>query len=111
MVERVAPNRRQIRKLAGGNTRTMHKHFPDYETFGEHHWPETGIHEFSEAFAKEILKWWHLHMATPSEVVEKYEPAGEIDVQSLAEQFLGLIWKETQAVGLETPCSGLTTHL
>jgi alpha-amylase len=57
--------------------------FPDYETFGEHHWPETGIHEFLRHLPREILKWWHLHMATPSEVVEKYEPAGEIDVPEL----------------------------
>jgi alpha-amylase len=57
--------------------------FPDYETFGEHHWPETGIHEFLKHLPREILKWWHLHMATPSEVVEKYEPFGEIDVPEL----------------------------
>ncbi|MGC8998027.1 MAG: DUF5752 family protein [Candidatus Bathyarchaeia archaeon] len=57
--------------------------FPDYETFGEHHWPETGIHEFLKHLPGEILKWWHLHMATPSEVVEKYEAAGEIDVPEL----------------------------
>ncbi len=57
--------------------------FPDYETFGEHHWPETGIHEFLKHLPGEILKWWHLHMATPSEVVEKYASAGEIDVPEL----------------------------
>ena len=57
--------------------------FPDYETFGEHHWPETGIHEFLKHLPGEILKWWHLNMATPSEVVEKCEPVGEIDVPEL----------------------------
>jgi len=57
--------------------------FPDYETFGEHHWPETGIHEFLRHLPGEILKWWHLHMATPSEVVEKYASSGEIDVPEL----------------------------
>jgi len=57
--------------------------FPDYETFGEHHWPETGIHDFLRHLPREILKWWHLHMATPSEVAEKYEPLGEIDVPEL----------------------------
>jgi alpha-amylase len=57
--------------------------FPDYETFGEHHWPETGIHEFLRHLPREILKWWHLHMTTPSEVVEKYESSGEIDVPEL----------------------------
>jgi len=57
--------------------------FPDYETFGEHHWPETGIHEFLRHLPREILKWWHLHMVTPSEVVEKYASVGEIDVPEL----------------------------
>ncbi|MEM2447178.1 MAG: DUF5752 family protein [Candidatus Bathyarchaeia archaeon] len=54
--------------------------FPDYETFGEHHWPETGIHEFLRHLPKEILKWENLQMATPSEVVRRYAPIGEIDV-------------------------------
>jgi len=54
--------------------------FPDYETFGEHHWPETGIHSFLQHLPDEILKFEHLQMATPSEVVEKHSSAGEIDV-------------------------------
>ncbi len=57
--------------------------FPDYETFGEHHWPETGIHDFLKYLPGEILKWWNLHMATPSEVAEKYPSQGEIDVPEL----------------------------
>ncbi|NWF87380.1 alpha-amylase [Candidatus Bathyarchaeota archaeon] len=57
--------------------------FPDYETFGEHHWPETGIHDFLRHLPEQILKWWHLHMATPSEVVEKYDAGEEIDVPEL----------------------------
>jgi alpha-amylase len=54
--------------------------FPDYETFGEHHWPETGIHNFLRHLPEEILKWPHLQMATPSEAIAKHQPAGEIDV-------------------------------
>jgi alpha-amylase len=54
--------------------------FPDYETFGEHHWPETGIHSFLRHLPEEILKWEHLNMATPSEIIEKHAPVGEIDV-------------------------------
>jgi alpha-amylase len=54
--------------------------FPDYETFGEHHWPETGIHDFLRHLPDEILKWGNLRMATPTEVVEKYQPQGEVDV-------------------------------
>ena len=30
--------------------------FCDYETFGEHHWPETGIFEFLRYLPEEILK-------------------------------------------------------
>ncbi len=54
--------------------------FPDYETFGEHHWPETGIHSFLQHLPEEILKYEHLKMVTPSEVVEKHSSAGEVDV-------------------------------
>jgi alpha-amylase len=54
--------------------------FPDYETFGEHHWPETGIHDFLRHLPDEILRWGNLQMATPSEVIEKHAPVGEIDV-------------------------------
>ena len=34
--------------------------FPDYETFGEHHWPETGIHNFLKHLPEEIMKWGNL---------------------------------------------------
>lgn len=57
--------------------------FPDYETFGEHHWPESGIHEFLKSLPREILRWEHLSMSTPSEVIGKYDPVGEIDVPEL----------------------------
>ncbi len=57
--------------------------FPDYETFGEHHWPESGIHEFLRHLPDEILKHRHLSMATPSDVLERYKPVGEIDVPEL----------------------------
>ena len=54
--------------------------FPDYETFGEHHWPETGIHSFLQHLPNEILRFNNLQMATPSEVVDKHASGGEIDV-------------------------------
>jgi alpha-amylase len=57
--------------------------FPDYETFGEHHWPETGIHEFLKNLPLEIFKHEHLFMSTPSEVLNKYRSEGEIDVGEL----------------------------
>lgn len=52
----------------------------DYETFGEHFPPETGILEFLSWLPGEILKWENLTTMTPSEVVDSYEPVGEIDV-------------------------------
>ncbi len=58
--------------------------FPDYETFGEHHWPETGIHDFLRHLPEEILKWTTLQMSTPSEIIRKYPPQGEIDVPEKA---------------------------
>jgi len=53
--------------------------FPDYETFGEHHWPETGIHDFLRHLPEEILKWGNLRMATPSEAINVHLPRGEVD--------------------------------
>lgn len=54
--------------------------FPDYETFGEHHWPETGIHNFLLHLPEEVLKYENLEFATPIEVIEKNSSVGEIDV-------------------------------
>ncbi|MEM2009417.1 MAG: glycoside hydrolase family 57 protein [Thermosphaera sp.] len=52
----------------------------DYETFGEHHWPESGIHEFLRWLPGEILKYGHLDFSTPREVIEKYQPRDVYDV-------------------------------
>ena len=57
--------------------------FPDYETFGEHHWIETGILDFLKQLPREILKREDLNMSTPSEVIRKYHQVGEIDVPEL----------------------------
>lgn len=54
--------------------------FMDYETFGEHHWSETGIFEFLKHLPEEVLKYDHLDFVTVSEAIERYEPVGEIDV-------------------------------
>jgi alpha-amylase len=54
--------------------------FPDYETFGEHHWPETGIHDFLKHMPLKILEYEHLKMVTPTEAVERHASMGEIDV-------------------------------
>jgi alpha-amylase len=52
----------------------------DYETFGEHHWPETGIHEFLKWLPGEILKHGHLYTVTPTEAAERNPPRDIIDV-------------------------------
>ncbi len=57
--------------------------FPDYETFGEHQWPETGVHEFLRYLPEHVFKHEHLEFATPSEIIKKHPPVGEIDVFEL----------------------------
>jgi alpha-amylase len=52
----------------------------DYETFGEHYWAESGVMEFLRWLPIEIHKWENLSWSTPSEVVQKHEPCGEISV-------------------------------
>ncbi|RLI51614.1 MAG: alpha-amylase [Candidatus Thorarchaeota archaeon] len=54
--------------------------FMDYETFGEHHWSETGIFDFLRYFPEAVFKHQHLDFITVSEAIERYEPVGEIDV-------------------------------
>lgn len=52
----------------------------DYETFGEHHWPETGIYEFLRWLPHEISKYSNLEFSTPSEAASKYPPRDIYDV-------------------------------
>lgn len=54
--------------------------FMDYETFGEHHWDDTGIFDFLSHLPGEVLKHEHLDFITVSEAVERYNPVGDIDV-------------------------------
>jgi len=56
--------------------------FLDYETFGEHHWEDTGIFEFLRDFPAQVLKY-DMEFSTPSEIIEKYKPIGVIDVRNL----------------------------
>jgi alpha-amylase len=53
--------------------------FMDYETFGEHQWEETGIFKFLKALPGEVIDK-KLTFRTPSEVISRYEPVGDIDV-------------------------------
>ncbi len=54
--------------------------FMDYETFGEHQWEDTGIFEFLHYLPEEILKNPDNNFATPSEIIDRYETKGELDV-------------------------------
>ena len=53
--------------------------FMDYETFGEHHWVETGIFDFLKHFPEEALKHKHVDFLTVSEAAERYKAVGAID--------------------------------
>ena len=55
--------------------------FMDYETFGEHQGAETGIFDFMKALPAAVLKDGTFGFATPSEVVKKYKPVSDIDVE------------------------------
>ena len=52
----------------------------DYETFGEHHWPETGIYEFLKWLPGEIMKYHHLYFSTPTEAALKHPVRDIYDV-------------------------------
>jgi len=54
--------------------------FMDLETFGEHQWASTGIFDFLRSLPAEVLKYDTNRFLTPSEVIDQYEPVGEIDV-------------------------------
>jgi len=54
--------------------------FMDYETFGEHQWQESGIFGFLESLPSEWLKTEGHKFMTVSEVIDTYEPVGQVDV-------------------------------
>jgi alpha-amylase len=66
--------------------------YMDYETFGEHHWRETGIFEFLRYLPIEIAKHEHLEVVNVSEVVDRLEPRGEIYVH----EFATISWADTE---------------
>ena len=54
--------------------------FMDYETFGEHQWPETGIFEFMKALPSRVLGCSDFVFRTPSEVSKALQPVSAIHV-------------------------------
>jgi alpha-amylase len=51
----------------------------DYETFGEHHWVETGIHDFLRHLPTEFLKFEGNTFMTISEAIKAFDPVDEVD--------------------------------
>jgi len=64
--------------------------FMDYETFGEHQWAETGIFDFLKHIPAEVMKHGNNEFLTPSQVIDRYEPVGEIDVPHM------ISWADTE---------------
>ncbi|MGD0329363.1 MAG: glycoside hydrolase family 57 protein [Nitrososphaeria archaeon] len=56
----------------------------DIETFGEHHWAETGIFDLLKNIPKEVAKAGNLNWSTPSEVVASNPSSGSINVPETA---------------------------
>ncbi|HIH37681.1 glycoside hydrolase family 57 protein [Candidatus Woesearchaeota archaeon] len=54
--------------------------FMDYETIGEHQWAETGIFHFFHHLPEKVLSHPDNLFMTPSEVAEKFDPVGELDI-------------------------------
>ena len=54
--------------------------FMDFETFGEHHWEDTGIFAFLDKLPECILNLPGYGFVTPSEASEKLAPVAELDV-------------------------------
>ena len=54
--------------------------FMDYETFGEHQWADTGIFDFIRHLPGKIMEHPDNNFLTPSQVIDKYDAVGEIDV-------------------------------
>jgi alpha-amylase len=65
-----------------GNGNTINL-FMDYETFGEHQWPSSGIFNFMSALPEQFLKHPDNNFKTTSELVRDYEPVAELDVPYL----------------------------
>jgi len=65
--------------------------FMDYETFGEHQWADTGIFDFMQHLPAEILKAsGDNSFVTPSQVIDQFDAAGEIDVPHM------ISWADTE---------------
>jgi alpha-amylase len=79
---------RSINNINGSGT--LCNLFLDYETFGEHHWAESGIFDFLKHLPGEVLKNPDNNFLTPSQVIDRYDSVGEIDVPHM------ISWADTE---------------
>lgn len=54
--------------------------FMDFETFGEHHWEDTGIFEFLQHLPRAIMQHKNFHFVTPAEAIAKHKAIAKLDV-------------------------------
>ncbi len=54
--------------------------FMDYETFGEHQWPETGIFDFLKALPEKVLSGTNYSFNTPKDLADKLQPVSAVHV-------------------------------
>lgn len=85
----LAPKFAQWVNSINGNGQTINL-FMDYETFGEHQWEDTGIFNFLRSLPEEILKNPDNNFKTPSEVIDTYNAAGELDIHNI------VTWADTE---------------
>jgi len=64
-----------------GETAEVINLFMDYETFGEHHWSETGIFDFLWELPGEVLKYPDFRFATPSQIIPDPSSSPWLDVK------------------------------
>jgi alpha-amylase len=65
--------------------------FMDYETFGEHQPAESGIFEFLRHLPAQVMRSSRENnFLTPSQVIDQYDPAGEVDVPHM------ISWADTE---------------
>lgn len=55
--------------------------FMDFETFGEHHWVDTGIFDFLKHLPEYVLRHPEYSFMTPSEVSNSFSPVAALDVR------------------------------
>jgi alpha-amylase len=86
----VAPDGGEVRRLARRHAGDCITIFPDYETFGEHQWEDTGIFEFMRALPEKILATGKNDFLTVSEAGDRYPCVGEVDVPHM------ISWADTE---------------